>query len=148
MRLVAIGRESSGAAQELFVRYSKRTGLELVALADGVGSAVEIKRREAAAISGKISGSDFVVVLDEGGVMPDSVGFARLVEGWRARGRVVFVIGGAEGLDGSVLARAGAVVSLGKLTLPHMLARVVLAEQLYRAQCILAGHPYHRAGRP
>ncbi|MDD2876825.1 MAG: 23S rRNA (pseudouridine(1915)-N(3))-methyltransferase RlmH [Acidiphilium sp.] len=148
MRLVAVGRESSGPAQELFVRYAKRVGLELIALADGVGSPGEIKRREAAAILGKIAGSDFVVVLDEGGVMPDSVGFSRLFAGWAERGRVVFVIGGAEGLDGAVLARAGVVVSLGRLTLPHMLARVVLVEQLYRAKCILAGHPYHRAGRP
>ncbi|MGC9269445.1 23S rRNA (pseudouridine(1915)-N(3))-methyltransferase RlmH [Acidiphilium sp.] len=149
MRLIAVGRASAGPEQALFLRYAQRTGLELVALADGVGSAVEIKRREAVAILGKIAGSDFVVALDQGGVMPDSVGLARLFEGWRAHGRgLVFVIGGAEGLDGSVLARAGVVVSLGKLTLPHMLARVVLAEQLYRAQSIIAGHPYHRAGRP
>jgi 23S rRNA (pseudouridine1915-N3)-methyltransferase len=68
---------------------------------------------------------------------------------WTETGkRLSFVIGGAEGLDASVIARADAVISLGKLTWPHMLARVMLAEQIYRAQMILSGHPYHRAGRP
>ena len=68
---------------------------------------------------------------------------------WRAAGRpVTFAIGGAEGLARPVLDRSDAGVSLGKLTWPHMLARVMLAEQLYRAQSILAGHPYHRGGRP
>jgi 23S rRNA (pseudouridine1915-N3)-methyltransferase len=58
---------------------------------------------------------------------------------------VGFVIGGADGLDEAVRRRADMVLSLGALTWPHMLARVLLAEQIYRAQSILAGHPYHRA---
>ncbi len=61
---------------------------------------------------------------------------------------VVFVIGGAEGLDASVMNRADHVLSLGPLTWPHMLARAMLCEQLYRARAIVAGHPYHRSGRP
>ena len=69
--------------------------------------------------------------------------------GWSATGkRLNFLIGGAEGLDGTVLRRADAALSLGALTWPHMLVRPLLAEQIYRAQTILAGHPYHRAGRP
>jgi 23S rRNA (pseudouridine1915-N3)-methyltransferase len=151
LRVIAVGRESSGPEAELFARYAKRMNpvLGLVALADGVGNAAEIKRRESALILGKIGAGDFVVALDQGGAMPDSVGLATMFAGWRDSGRAVaFVIGGAEGLDGAVLARAEARLSLGRLTLPHMLARVLLAEQLYRAQCILAGHPYHRAGRP
>jgi len=68
---------------------------------------------------------------------------------WLEQARpVCFLIGGAEGLDASVLARADAVLSLGPLTWPHMLARAMLAEQLYRAQAIRTGHPYHRTGRP
>ena len=66
-----------------------------------------------------------------------------------AAGRpVCFVIGGAEGLNAPVIARADYVLSLGRLTWPHFLARVMLAEQIYRARAIAAGHPYHRAGRP
>ena len=57
---------------------------------------------------------------------------------------LAFAVGGAEGLDARVLARAELSLSLGPMTWPHLLVRVMLAEQLYRAQCILAGHPYHR----
>jgi 23S rRNA (pseudouridine1915-N3)-methyltransferase len=65
---------------------------------------------------------------------------------WREEGRrVVFAIGGADGLDPAVTARADLVLALGRLTLPHELARLLLVEQLYRAHSILAGHPYHRA---
>jgi 23S rRNA (pseudouridine1915-N3)-methyltransferase len=68
---------------------------------------------------------------------------------WLQTGKpVCFVVGGAEGLDAKVVERAGAKLSLGPLTWPHMLARVMLAEQIFRARAIAAGHPYHRAGRP
>jgi 23S rRNA (pseudouridine1915-N3)-methyltransferase len=71
------------------------------------------------------------------------------LERWLGLGRpLCFLIGGAEGLDAAVLARADYSLSLGKLTWPHLLVRAMLAEQLYRARSIVAGHPYHRAGRP
>jgi 23S rRNA (pseudouridine1915-N3)-methyltransferase len=123
--------------------------LTLVELPDGVGGAAEIKRREADALLAACKAEEFVVALDAGGVMPDSPELARLLGKWLEQSRkIAFVIGGAEGLDARVLARAGAVVSLGKLTWPHMLVRAMWAEQIFRAQAILAGHPYHRAGRP
>jgi 23S rRNA (pseudouridine1915-N3)-methyltransferase len=87
------------------------------------------------------------VALDLGGLAPDSAGLAALLGKWGEKS-LCFLIGGAEGLDAAVLARADAVLSLGTLTWPHLLARAMLAEQLYRAQAIRAGHPYHRAGRP
>jgi 23S rRNA (pseudouridine1915-N3)-methyltransferase len=91
----------------------------------------------------------FAVALDAGGTMPDSEELARLLERWLAAGRpVCFLIGGAEGLDARALGRADYVLSLGRMTWPHFLARVMLAEQIYRAQAIAAGHPYHRTGRP
>ena len=91
----------------------------------------------------------FVVALDLGGRAPDSENFATLVTRWLDLGKpVAFVIGGADGLDASVIARADYVLSLGNFTWPHLLARVMLAEQLFRARSIAAGHPYHRAGRP
>ncbi len=74
---------------------------------------------------------------------------AALLTGWLESARpVCFVIGGAEGLDARVLARADHAISLGRMTWPHLLVRVMLAEQLFRARSIAAGHPYHRAGRP
>jgi 23S rRNA (pseudouridine1915-N3)-methyltransferase len=89
------------------------------------------------------------VALDLGGEAPDSAGLAVRLGRWLESGRPVsFAIGGAEGLERSVLDRADAVLSFGPQTWPHLLARVMLAEQLYRARAIAAGHPYHRAGRP
>lgn len=151
MRLLAIGKAMRGPEADLFARYAERIKprLELVALADGTGSAVEIKRREAALILGKLPAEAFLIALDQGGTTLDSQAFASQLASWQASGKsVVFVIGGAEGLDQAVLGRADAILSLGALTWPHMLVRAMLAEQIYRAQCILAGHPYHRAGRP
>lgn len=151
MRLLAVGKGGSGPERELLERYAKRIkpALSLTEFPDGVGSPAEIKRREADAILAALKPDEFVIALDLDGATPDSPGLARLLAGWLERSRkLAFVIGGAEGLDAAVLTRAGAKLSLGNLTWPHMLVRPMLAEQIYRAQMILAGHPYHRAGRP
>ena len=75
-----------------------------------------------------------------------SAAFAGLLGRWRDEGvrDIAFLVGGAEGLDGSVREAAALTLSLGAMTWPHLLARALLAEQLYRAQSILTGHPYHR----
>ncbi|MHB1303129.1 MAG: 23S rRNA (pseudouridine(1915)-N(3))-methyltransferase RlmH [Acidiphilium sp.] len=150
-RIIAIGRDAKSPEAALVQRYLTRMqpGLDLLPLPAGSGSSVEIKRREGEAILKRIASDDFIIVLDQGGVMPDSAGLAALLAGWRVAARpLAFIIGGAEGLDRTVVDCADTLLSLGRLTLPHMLARAILAEQLYRAQCILANHPYHRAGRP
>jgi 23S rRNA (pseudouridine1915-N3)-methyltransferase len=136
---------------ELFARYAARIKprLTLQEFDDGHGSPAEIKRREAVFLLGAVSPADFVVALDGGGATPDSAELAKLLLRWTETGKKLsFLIGGAEGLDAAVIARADAAISLGRLTWPHMLVRLMLAEQLYRAQMIAAGHPYHRAGRP
>jgi 23S rRNA (pseudouridine1915-N3)-methyltransferase len=152
LRLLAIGRAPSKAPEmELLARYAKRIkpGLTLVEFPDGVGSPAEIKRRESEMFLSALKPDEFIIALDQDGTVPDSPELARLLAGWTERSKkLAFVIGGAEGLDASVLARAGAKLSLGRLTWPHMLVRPMLAEQIYRAQMILTGHPYHRAGRP
>ena len=135
----------------LFERYAERIrpALVLQEFNDGTGSPVEIKRREAAMLLAAVTPQDFVVALDGGGAAPDSPGLAGMLGRWGESGRkLCFIIGGAEGLDGSVIARAEAKLSLGALTWPHLLVRPMLAEQIYRAQMINLGHPYHRAGRP
>ena len=85
------------------------------------------------------------VVLDERGAQVTTRELATWMQGWMAEGvSPAFVIGGADGLDDSIKARASKLMGLSKLTLPHALARVLLTEQLYRAVCIIKGHPYHR----
>jgi len=151
MRVLAVGRGKNAPETALFARYAARIkpGLTVQEFDDGHGAPAEIKRREAVLLLGAVGPKDFVVALDAGGDAPDSPALAGLLRRWTETGsKITFIIGGAEGLDASVIARADAVISLGKLTWPHMLARAMLAEQIYRAQMISAGHPYHRAGRP
>jgi len=151
MRIIAVGRMRDGPEADLFHRYAARMRprLELTELPDGAGAPAEIKRREAAALLAALPANAFAIALDQGGAAPDSAGLATQLERWLATSRpVCFMLGGAEGLDRAVLDRADAALSLGKLTWPHLLARAMLAEQLYRAHTILTGHPYHRAGRP
>lgn len=113
------------------------------------GSAAEVRRREGAALLAALPEAALAIALDLGGHMPDSEGLAALLERWEGSGRpLAFLIGGAEGLDPAVQARAEQRLSLGPMTWPHFLVRGLLAEQLYRAQAIRAGHPYHRAWRP
>jgi 23S rRNA (pseudouridine1915-N3)-methyltransferase len=149
--LIAVGRLGRTPEADLFARYAARLRppLGLTEIPEGRGSPAETKRREAEAILAALPHGAFLVALDLGGEAPASQRLATLLEAWLARGKpLCFAIGGAEGLDASVLGRADAVLSLGPLTWPHALARVMLAEQLYRARTIVAGHPYHRSGRP
>ena len=151
MRLVAIGRLRAGPEAEMFERYNKRLRprLSVTELPDGHGAPAEIKRREGEALLAAVPAEAWMVALDSAAPALGSEALAARLEAWLAGGRAVtFVIGGAEGLARPVLDRANAGISLGALTWPHMLVRVMLGEQLYRAQSILAGHPYHRAGRP
>ncbi|HME24557.1 MAG TPA: 23S rRNA (pseudouridine(1915)-N(3))-methyltransferase RlmH [Acetobacteraceae bacterium] len=151
LRLIAVGRLRDGPEAELFARYNARlrpkfTVMEIV---EARGAPAEAKRRESEALLAALPDVAFVVALDPGGATPDSAELARLLERWLAAGRpVCFLIGGAEGLDAPVIARADYVLSFGRLTWPHFFTRVMLAEQIYRARSIAAGHPYHRSGRP
>jgi 23S rRNA (pseudouridine1915-N3)-methyltransferase len=105
-----------------------------------------VKRRDGAALLAVLPPDAFAVALDRTGAAPDSAALSKLLERWLGLGRpICFLIGGAEGLDAPVLRRADHILSFGAMTWPHMLARVMLAEQLYRARSIASGHPYHRA---
>ena len=158
LAVLAVGRLKDGPERELVTRYGERA----TALGRSLGFAplqfVEIiesrARREAerqseegAAILGKTAGAP-LIVFDERGTSLASEAFAQRLAGWRDGGRpgAAFAIGGPDGLDGAVRSAADLVLSFGALTLPHQLVRVLVAEQLYRALTILAGHPYHRGG--
>ena len=151
MRLIAVGKLKAGPEADIVARYAARLrpGLTIVEVPEGFGAVTEIKRREAVSLLAALPNNAFTVALDIGGAAPTSEDFARQLQAWQGSGRTLcFLIGGAEGLAAEVLARADAVLSFGKLTWPHMLVRVMLVEQMFRAHSILAGHPYHRAGRP
>jgi 23S rRNA (pseudouridine1915-N3)-methyltransferase len=108
--------------------------------------AAALKAREAELILAALPARSLLVALDPRGEMWSSRAFADHLSHWRDSGAsdLAFAIGGAEGLGAAILDRAAATMSLGPMTWPHFLVRGMLLEQLYRAQQILAGHPYHR----
>jgi 23S rRNA (pseudouridine1915-N3)-methyltransferase len=108
--------------------------------------ATQRRRREAELLFAAIPEGAARVALDAGGRQATSREFAGILADWRDAGRrdAAFLIGGDDGLDAGVFDAADLVLSLGPMTWPHLLVRGLLAEQLYRVQCIWAGHPYHR----
>ena len=110
-------------------------------------SQVILKRAEAELLLAAIPQGSVVVALDERGKALSSEAFAAKMGAWRDQGAadIAFLIGGADGHGDAVRARADFLLALGPMTWPHMLVRGMLTEQIYRAQQILAGHPYHRA---
>ena len=158
MTLVAVGRARAGprgqAQSRLFGEYSERLSsgpwgpLKLREVEERRAvPASERPAREAALIRAALPAGAYGIFLDQRGRSLSSEDFARHLQGLADAGRpeVAFVIGGAEGLDPSLRAEADLLLSLGPMTWPHLLVRVLLAEQLFRAQAILGGHPYHRS---
>jgi 23S rRNA (pseudouridine1915-N3)-methyltransferase len=155
MRLIAIGTRMPGWVDAAFEDYTRRLRgaweLQCTALAparrgQGADAADGARSAEAARILALLAPRDYVVALDEHGAEPTTIELARWLEERRAGGQpLTFVIGGPDGLGAPVLARAQYRWALSKLTLPHGLVRVVLAEQLYRAATLRSGHPYHRS---
>lgn len=149
IEILAVGRARAGPERDLYDVYAKRITwpLQLREIEEKRPlPPVELKEREGELILSAIPRDSAVLALDEGGRSLPSVEFARLIADIRDEGRAcaVFVIGGAEGLSVPVRDRADILISFGRQTWPHMLVRVMLMEQIYRAQQILAGHPYHR----
>jgi 23S rRNA (pseudouridine1915-N3)-methyltransferase len=160
MRIVvaAVGRLKQGPERDLSERYRKRAadagrgvgfrGVEIIEIRES--KAREADKRmieESIALANVIPEGAVTVVLDERGESLDSVGLTDRIKRWRDAGRpaAVFVIGGADGLGGSLRDRADLRLAFGAATWPHQLVRIMLLEQVYRAATLLAGHPYHRA---
>jgi 23S rRNA (pseudouridine1915-N3)-methyltransferase len=156
--LIAVGRLKDSAERGLADRYIER--FDRLGRGIGLGPVEQIElgesrkdnaaaRRadEADAMLARVPDGGRVVVLDAGGKQLSSEEFGALIGAWRDAGvsRSCFLIGGPDGQGEAVTAAADLTLSLGRMTLPHGLARIVLAEQLYRSATILAGHPYHRA---
>ena len=139
LRILAIGKVRRGWIQDGIDLYCKRLpGLSIVELRDGT------PEKEAEAIRAARRADERLVVLMEQGETLESIPFAQRLEQLSSE-RIVFVIGGADGLTEALKAEAHWRLSLSPMTFPHELARLMLVEQLFRAQAILQGRPYHRA---
>jgi len=154
VQIVAVGRLRSGPERALIDDYLTRFDRSGRGLGLGPAQVIEVDDRkgggmaaEAQLLEKAVPSGALVCIMDERGQEMTSPDFANRLGSWRddGRGDVAFVIGGADGIDPSLRARADFALSFGKMVWPHMLVRVMLAEQLYRAASILAGAPYHRA---
>lgn len=159
IRIIAVGRMKTGPENALFTDYAGRCAATGKTLGltwrdtpeldeSRAGDATRRKTEEAAAITSRLEARNArLVVLDERGKMTSSKDIAGLIGRWRddGIGETAFVIGGPDGLDRQLAARADERIAFGRATWPHKLVRAMLAEQLYRAMTILSGHPYHRA---
>ncbi len=154
VHVIAVGRMRAGAEKDLFDDYVTR--FDRLARGQGIGPLrlQEVEDRkgggpagEAALLRQALPENGVCVVLDERGRVETSPAFANRLANWRDQGArdLALVVGGADGLAPDLRAQADFSLSFGKMVWPHMLVRVMLAEQLYRAASILAGTPYHRA---
>ena len=153
-KLIAVGERAPSWVVEGFSEYQKRLShwlpLELVEIAPGLRGKnrdpIRATQDEGQRVLAAISKSTHIISLDGRGKAWSSEQLAQCLEQWRQQGQdLAFLIGGPEGHAPEVMTSATQSWSLGPLTLPHMLVRLVVAEQLYRACSLLANHPYHRA---
>ena len=154
VRIIAVGQAKHGPEATLITDYLTRFDRTGRAIGLGPATVTEVEDRkgqgqaaEAQLLLSALPDGATVVALDERGKTMNSPRFAEMLGRYRDDGArdCVFVIGGADGLTEPVRARANMLLSFGTMVWPHMLARVMLAEQLYRAATILTGGPYHRA---
>lgn len=144
-QIIAVGRlKSSSHFYAPYEEYSKRLKgkIKLIEI-EGRNQKEELEK-----IKSKLTPSSPLIVLDETGKSLTSIKFSQTITNLQntKSGNIQFIIGGADGLDDDIRDRADLILSFGKMTWPHMLARTMLIEQIYRAQLILANHPYHREG--
>ncbi|WP_176083859.1 23S rRNA (pseudouridine(1915)-N(3))-methyltransferase RlmH [Martelella sp. HB161492] len=156
--IFAVGRLKSGPEKELVARYLDRLakmgrahGIEFTRVNEvsesRASNADTRKREEADVLLRSLAPDTVLILLDEHGKSHDSESFAEAIGKIRDAGKreIIFAIGGADGLDPSLRDRANMTVNFGAMTWPHQIVRILLAEQLYRAVTLMAGHPYHRA---
>ena len=148
IKIIAIGRKHESWIAEGLQRYQKRLqkpwDVEWVLLPHSAREGLAARQEESERLLGRIKDTDHVVLLDETGEPLDSPALSRLCEQAFTTGKsLTFVIGGAYGVDERLHTRANRVVSLSRLVFPHQLVRLILAEQLYRAQSIARGGRYH-----
>jgi len=147
IRLIAVGRMRLGVERDLYENYRQRLRWEVELREIDDRKTGGSKEREGEAILAAVPDGSVLLALDERGRDMASGVLAKKIGTWRDTGisNLAFAIGGADGLSDQVRQEADLMLSFGSATWPHLLVRGMLAEQLYRSQQILAGHPYHRA---
>lgn len=154
IRVIAVGTRMPAWVDAVVSDYTRRLpagfSVELrevrAEARTGAGNAASWMQKEALRIDAALPAACRLVVLDERGRDLDTAGLAARMRSWQEDARpVAILIGGPDGLDPALKARADEAIRLSSLTLPHPLVRVLLAEQLYRGWSVLAGHPYHRS---
>lgn len=148
LRIIAVGKKHEAWVQEGIERYEKRLkkpyDTEWVFLPHSMFEADRARQEESERILARLRDDDVVILLDERGKNIDSPALSSLIEEEISRGkRIVVIIGGAYGVDETIHRRANFIWSLSKLVFPHQLVRLILIEQLYRAQEIARGGGYH-----
>jgi len=146
IEILAGGRAKSAPETQLALSYLQRARDGGRALGFSSFVLTEWDERKPERLIDACAGSTLLIALDERGKSHSSETFAKQLAKWRDAGeaRVLFAIGGPDGLPGDVKRRARTALAFGTQTWPHLLVRTMLAEQLFRAVTILAGHPYHR----
>ncbi len=151
--LLAVGVKMPAWIEHAFNDYAKRLprdcSLELIEIKPekrvGGKTAAQIKAAEKSRIEAHLPKNCYLIALDEHGIEPTTVQLSQWLGQWQQNGQdIALIIGGADGLDEAIKARAQRLLALSKLTLPHGMVRVLLAEQLYRAWSLQHNHPYHR----
>jgi 23S rRNA (pseudouridine1915-N3)-methyltransferase len=150
LTIAAVGRAGRGPERDLYEHYAGRIRWSLTLREVEEKKKLppaQLMEREGELLLEAVPAKATLIALDRRGQVIDSEAFARRLERWRddSVADVAFLIGGADGHTEALLKKAGLVLSFGAMTWPHQLARAMLAEQIYRAQQLLAGHPYHRA---
>lgn len=153
VHIIAVGRLRAGPQKEIIDDYLERFDRTGRGQSLGPARVVEVDDRKASGMAAEadllrraIPQGALLIALDERGQVETSPDFANRIAGWRdaGRGDLAVIIGGADGIAPDLRAQADFTLSFGKMVWPHMLVRVMIAEQLYRAASILAGGPYHR----
>lgn len=155
--LLAVGRLKDGPERVLVDRYLTRardlgrtqslTGFDVIELPESRATRADDRKSDEAGTLRARLGETVMIALDSHGTALESETLAHTIKKFRDGGtrQISFVIGGADGLDVSLLSSARMVIAFGAVTLPHQLVRIILAEQLYRVTTLIAGHPYHRS---
>ncbi len=149
IKIISINKFNQSLLKDDFYKYVKRikNNIDLIEIEPKkkyVNNIELTKKNEADLIIKNISKNSYNIALDVNGKLVDSIDFCNIIKQHSSYSEITFIIGGAYGLDKDILSKADQIISLSKLTFPHIMARLILIEQIYRSYTIINNHPYHK----